>query len=83
MAQNGSCEIYYETFGAPSDPTLLMVNGLGSQCINYHEEWCEMFAAQGLRVVRYDNRDVGMSTKFDSAPAGAQGEAYRISDMAA
>jgi pimeloyl-ACP methyl ester carboxylesterase len=83
MAQNGSCEIYYETFGAPSNPTLLMVNGLGSQCINYHEEWCEMFAAQGLRVVRYDNRDVGMSTKFDSAPIGAQGEAYTISDMAA
>ena len=68
MAQNGSCEIYYEAFGDPADPTLLLVNGLGSQCINYHEEWCEMFVAAGLHVIRFDNRDVGMSTKFDSAP---------------
>ena len=37
IAVNGNCEIYYETFGDPADPTLLMVNGLGSQCINYHE----------------------------------------------
>jgi pimeloyl-ACP methyl ester carboxylesterase len=83
MALNGSCEIYYESFGDPSDPTLLLVNGLGSQCINYHEDWCEMFAARGLRVVRYDNRDVGLSSKFDSAPKGEHGEAYSISDMAA
>lgn len=83
MAQNGTCEIYYEAFGDPAHPTLLLVNGLGSQCINYHEDWCAMFAAEGLHVVRFDNRDVGMSTKFDSAPTGSQGEAYAISDMAA
>lgn len=83
MASNGVCEIYYEAFGDPSDPTLLLVNGLGSQCINYHEDWCSLFAARGLRVVRYDNRDVGMSTKFDDAPLGSKGEAYTISDMAA
>lgn len=83
MAQNGDCEIYYESFGDPNDPTLLLVNGLGSQCINYHEDWCARFVARGLRVVRFDNRDVGMSSKFDTAPVGAQGEAYTISDMAA
>lgn len=83
MAQNGNCEIYYESFGDPNDPTLLLVNGLGSQCINYHEDWCAMFVARGLHVVRFDNRDVGMSSKFDTAPVGAQGEAYTISDMAA
>lgn len=82
MAKNGTCDIYYETFGDPSDPTLLMVNGLGSQCINYHEDWCAMFAARGLHVVRFDNRDVGKSSKFDTAPVGEQGEAYTISDMA-
>ena len=32
-ARNGECELYYDTFGTPSDPTLLLVNGLGSQCI--------------------------------------------------
>jgi pimeloyl-ACP methyl ester carboxylesterase len=83
MAFNGSCEIYYESFGDPGDPPLLLVNGLGSQCINYHEDWCEMFAGRGLRVVRYDNRDVGLSSKFDDAPVGDRGEAYSISDMAA
>ena len=51
-ATNGTCRIHYETFGDASHPTLLLVNGLGSQCINYHEDWCAMFAAAGLHVVR-------------------------------
>ncbi len=75
IAFNGSCEIYYESFGDRDDPTLLLVNGLGSQCINYHEDWCAMFVARGLCVVRFDNRDVGLSSKVDTA--------YTISDMAA
>jgi pimeloyl-ACP methyl ester carboxylesterase len=79
---NGDCEIYYETFGDPTDPTLLMVNGLGSQCINYDEAWCAMFVAKGLHVVRFDNRDVGLSSKFDEAPVGSDGAAYHLSDMA-
>ncbi|MDP9464777.1 MAG: alpha/beta fold hydrolase [Actinomycetota bacterium] len=83
IASNGNCEIYYESFGAPADPTLLLVNGLGSQCINYHEDWCAMFVTSGLHVVRFDNRDVGLSSKFDSAPTGAHGETYSLSDMAA
>ena len=47
FATNGSVQIFYETFGDPSDPTLVLVNGLGSQCINYRREWCERFVAQG------------------------------------
>ena len=82
-AHNGDCTIYYETFGDRSDPALLMVNGLGSQCINYKTEWCEMFAARGLFVIRFDNRDMGLSTHFTDAPVGELGECYRISDMAA
>ncbi len=62
---------------------LLLVNGLGGQCINYREDWCEMFVAAGLRVLRYDNRDVGLSSKFDDASLGEYGEAYTLSDMAA
>ena len=72
MAIEQNCEIYYESFGDPADPTLLLVNGLGSQCINYHEDWCEMFVARGLRVVRFDNRDVGLSSKFDDAPVDGE-----------
>src|SRR6266850_3039318 len=58
---NGDVEIYYETFGDPANPTLLLINGLGSQCINYSVEWCEQFAAEGYQVVRFDNRDTGLS----------------------
>lgn len=77
------CEIFYETFGDPSHPTLLLVNGLGSQCVNYDSDWCRMFADEGLQVVRYDNRDVGLSSRFADAPVGASGAAYTLSDMAA
>ncbi|MCB0981949.1 MAG: alpha/beta fold hydrolase [Ilumatobacteraceae bacterium] len=82
-AHNGACDIYYETFGDPANPTLLLVNGLGSQSINYADAWCEMFAAEGLQVVRYDNRDVGLSSRFAGAPVNAAGAAYTVSDMAA
>jgi pimeloyl-ACP methyl ester carboxylesterase len=75
IARNGDVELYYETFGDASDPTLLLVNGLGSQCINFASEWCEMFVAEGYRVLRFDNRDVGLSSKLD-------GVEYGLSDMA-
>ena len=80
-ATNGDCELYYDAFGDPTDPTLLLVNGLGSQCINYADAWCEMFVVRGLHVVRYDNRDVGLSTSFAGAPVDEEGASYRISDM--
>jgi pimeloyl-ACP methyl ester carboxylesterase len=74
-ARNGEVEIYYEAFGDTTEPTLLLVNGLGSQCINYAVEWCQLFCAEGFRVVRFDNRDVGLSTKLD-------GTRYSLVDMA-
>ncbi len=82
-AHNGDCELFYETFGSRSDPALLMVNGLGSQSVNYQDPWCEMFAAEGLYVIRFDNRDVGLSTSFAGAPIGEAGNSYVVSDMAA
>ncbi|HEX3795392.1 MAG TPA: alpha/beta hydrolase [Acidimicrobiales bacterium] len=74
-ARNGDVEIYFESFGDPDLPTLLLVNGLGSQCINYAADWCEMFCAAGFRVIRFDNRDVGLSTKLDHVR-------YDLADMA-
>ncbi|MDQ2753958.1 MAG: alpha/beta fold hydrolase [Actinomycetota bacterium] len=79
FARHGDVEIYYDTFGSPVDPALLLINGLGSQCINYRAEWCEKFAAEGFLVIRFDNRDVGLSTKFDDRDSEA---AYSLSDMA-
>jgi pimeloyl-ACP methyl ester carboxylesterase len=73
---NGEMTLYFETFGADSDPVLLLVNGLGSQCINFKEALCELFARQGYRVVRFDNRDVGLSSHLKGGPK------YTIEDMA-
>ena len=94
-ARNGDVEIYYDRFGEEGAPTLLLVSGLGSQCINFKDAWCEMFAAEGFQVVRFDNRDVGLTTHFhDVVPdlarvraalqAGEEPDVpYRLSDMAA
>ena len=73
-ARNGAVEIYYEEFGDPAAPTLLLVNGLGSQCLNYDVSWCQLFCDEGFHVVRFDNRDVGLSTKLDD-------EDYALVDM--
>ena len=58
-------EIEYETFGKKSDPALLLIMGLGAQLTLWPESLCEGLASHGFHVVRYDNRDVGLSTDFD------------------
>jgi pimeloyl-ACP methyl ester carboxylesterase len=82
IARNGTCQLHYETFGDASNPTLLMINGLGSQSINFADDWIQMFVERGLHVIRFDNRDVGRSTWFDDAPVGEKGAAYLLPDMA-
>lgn len=79
-ALHDDVELYYETFGFDADPALLLINGLGSQCINYRLEWLERFVAAGFFVIRFDNRDVGLSTGFDDA--GTDAPAYAVEDMA-
>jgi pimeloyl-ACP methyl ester carboxylesterase len=63
-AQVGSIELVYETIGDPSDAPLLMVMGLGMQLIHWDRELCELLAARGFHVIRFDNRDIGLSTKI-------------------
>ncbi len=82
FAHNGDCTLYYETFGDQKHPALLLVNGLGSQCINYRTNWCEMFAERGLFVIRFDNRDMGLSTHFTNAAINDKGQCYELADMA-
>lgn len=74
-AVNG-IEIYYDDYGLPGDPTLILMAGLGGQLLNYPEELCLAFVDRGMRVVRFDNRDVGLSTHL---PEGAS---YTLEDMA-
>ncbi len=59
--------IEYDTFGKPGDEPLLLVMGLGGQMILWHEEFCGRLAESGHYVIRFDNRDVGLSTKLDEA----------------
>ena len=57
--------IEYETFGNPADPALLLISGFSAQLTSWHENLCKLFAAQNFHVVRFDNRDCGLSTKLD------------------
>jgi len=60
-------QIEYETFGSPSGRPLLLVMGLGGQMIHWDDDLCRDLAERGHYVIRFDNRDVGLSTKFDEA----------------
>ena len=60
-----SLSIEFETFGEPSAKPLLLVMGLGAQMIAWDENFCQQLADAGHFVIRYDNRDVGLTTYFD------------------
>ena len=89
-AQVGELELVYETIGDPADPAMLLVMGLGMQLIHWDLEFCEGLAERGFRVIRFDNRDSGLSTKIDApvpnvlkAMAGLPIKApYLLEDMA-
>ena len=63
-ARVGDVELAYETFGDPADPAVLLVMGLGTQMLGWHEDFCAALADRGLFVIRYDNRDVGRSSSM-------------------
>ncbi|MCV7260671.1 alpha/beta fold hydrolase [Mycobacterium shimoidei] len=72
-ARSGDLEIYYEDMGNPDDPPVLLIMGLGTQLLMWRTEFCEKLIAEGLRVIRYDNRDVGLSSKTERTHSpGAQ-----------
>ncbi len=66
LAVNG-INIEYQTFGDRTAPPLLLVMGLGAQMIHWDDEFCLQLAGNGFHVIRYDNRDVGLSSKMDNA----------------
>jgi len=72
-----SLELEYEIFGDPGRPAVLLISGLGSQLLGWSDGLCEEIASRGFRVIRFDNRDVGLSTKLEGSPG------YTLSDMAA
>src|ERR1035437_1286199 len=80
----------YETFGDAADPTALLVMGLGTQMVAWHEDFCGELAARGLHVVRFDNRDIGRSTHVTGRPPtvgqllmrSKRAARYTLADMA-
>ena len=85
-------DIHYESIGDPADPPLLLIMGLGAQMVGWPDDFCAAVAGRGFRVIRFDNRDVGLSSGFDELgmpdlPAIFGGDPatvpYLLSDLAA
>jgi pimeloyl-ACP methyl ester carboxylesterase len=89
-ASANGIELEYETFGDPGDQPLVLISGLATQMISWREPFCELLASRGFFVIRFDNRDVGLSTWMEGAGqpdigAAFRGEghpAYQLEDMA-
>jgi len=89
-------DIEYESFGRDGDPVILLIMGFAAQMTMWQQALCEQLAAKGLRVIRFDNRDIGLSTHLSHLPAPNAGEVmakrmsgqkvevpYQLDDMAA
>jgi pimeloyl-ACP methyl ester carboxylesterase len=96
FVRNGDVELCYDTVGDPTDPPVLLVMGLGAQLIAWRDDWCLALARAGRFVIRFDNRDSGLSTHLagvevdlGAVMAAWDGEGpmppvpYTLSDMAA
>lgn len=64
MAKANGIELCYDIFGAPDAEPMMLIMGLGAQMIFWEDEFCKDLASRGFRVVRFDNRDIGLSTKM-------------------
>jgi len=92
FAAVGEVELCYETFGERSGEPLLLVMGLATQMLGWHEDLCRALADRGFFVIRYDNRDIGHSTHLKGRRPPSTAEivtrrprdpAYTLGDMAA
>ena len=94
-ANIGTITLEYETLGTATDPAVLLIMGFGAQLINWSDQFCQILVDQGFYVIRFDNRDCGLSTKLDGVvvdPNAVVGAAltgqelpavpYTLSDMA-
>jgi pimeloyl-ACP methyl ester carboxylesterase len=77
-AHNGDVRLYYEYFGASSERDVLLINGAGRQCVDFADAFCESISGYDFRVIRYDQRDTGMSTSFAEHRPDAAGVAEAL-----
>jgi pimeloyl-ACP methyl ester carboxylesterase len=95
MARANGIELCYDIFGTEDAEPMLMIMGLSAQMIHWDDEFCAQLAGRGFRVIRFDNRDIGQSTKFSGGKRLTATELlklrflgipvkapYRLSDMA-
>jgi pimeloyl-ACP methyl ester carboxylesterase len=93
---NRNIELEYDHFGNPTDPALLLIMGFTAQMVAWDEEFCRQLAERGHFVIRFDNRDCGLSTKLHGVPSNSDAVImaammetemppvpYTLSDMAA
>ena len=64
MARANGIELCYEIFGDPAAEPLILIMGLGAQMIHWDDDFCRQLAARGFRVIRFDNRDIGQSSRL-------------------
>jgi pimeloyl-ACP methyl ester carboxylesterase len=89
-AKANGVELEYETFGEPKAQPLLLIMGLGAQMISWDDELCAQLADRGFHVIRFDNRDSGLSTWMEEAGIpdmaaafnGNPQAAYQLDDLA-
>src|SRR5262249_28573920 len=83
-------EVAYECFGEPDAPPVLLIMGVGAQMLHWPDGFCAELVSHGLRPIRFDNRDAGLSTHFHDSPmpdfkAAMSGDtssaSYNLSDM--
>jgi pimeloyl-ACP methyl ester carboxylesterase len=90
LAKVGDLELCYEDLGDPGGEPLVLIMGLGTQLIHWPPDFVNLLIDRGFRVIRFDNRDAGHSTKIDAPPPGRaammlglpRGLAYHLNDMA-
>lgn len=90
FAHNGDIQIAYETLGNPEHETVIFISGLGSQLVYWTDELCQRFLDRDLHLIRFDNRDVGLTSKTPGQPPLVEevmqqpdfAPPYTISDMA-
>jgi len=69
VASTNGIDVTYDDRGNRNDPAILLIMGLATQMIAWPEAFCDSLAACGFRVIRFDNRDIGLSTKLDASPS--------------
>lgn len=95
IARANGIDLCYEIFGDPAAEPLLLIMGLGAQMVQWDDDFCRQLAARGFRVIRFDNRDIGKSSRLSGGKPLTAFELlkmrllkipvkapYRLSDMA-